>query len=286
MLILPATENFACPPSEDVAFQASDEYASRTRKSVGDDDSLVSHAAVTNTATVTDDGAIHVEEPEGPRFTSFSDRGGTLDEGESRYNAPILASDEVQKGGPAHHMHPAVDPPPEQSGSSYEMEVPSHTPIGRPMSIRAVPAAVSEKSAPDAGINNNNNNDDDDEGHGTDDETSSQDEQTTEEGADTEESRQAHANRHHNTHFPSRDVWEDTPQSYHQTATVSTPDIDDASLQRKRDHNKEGTETPQQAFARRQEALAEQQARASVDPFTDHRKSVAIPPVHVHSHED
>jgi uncharacterized membrane-anchored protein YhcB (DUF1043 family) len=62
-----------------------------------------------------------------------------------------------------------------------------------------------------------------------------------------------------------KDIWEDTPQSLQHTATVSTPqlpeDVDENSFMNNL-HAREG-ETPEQAFARRQEELAEHESQDS-----------------------
>lgn len=57
--------------------------------------------------------------------------------------------------------------------------------------------------------------------------------------------------------FPSKDIWEDAPNSVHHTATVSTPDLTE-QIERSippRDQ----TETPAQEWARKQEELAEKE---------------------------
>lgn len=66
-----------------------------------------------------------------------------------------------------------------------------------------------------------------------------------------------------NRKFPSQDVWEDTPSSLQYTAEVSTPQDDEitegAKAQAKAEV--ERNETPGQAFARRQEELAERESQ-------------------------
>ncbi|CCU81912.1 hypothetical protein BGHDH14_bgh04592 [Blumeria hordei DH14] len=62
-----------------------------------------------------------------------------------------------------------------------------------------------------------------------------------------------------NRKFPSQDVWEDTPHSLQYTATVSEPQFPEQEKeQNKVDHD---NETPAQAFARRHEELAEQESK-------------------------
>lgn len=66
-----------------------------------------------------------------------------------------------------------------------------------------------------------------------------------------------------NRKFPSQDVWEDTPSSLQYTAEVSTPQEDEVSEEAKAQAKAEveRNETPGQAFARRQEELAERESR-------------------------
>jgi hypothetical protein len=59
-----------------------------------------------------------------------------------------------------------------------------------------------------------------------------------------------------NRKFPSQDVWEDSPDSVHHTATVSTPQLPEDNETEKMMRPEE---TPEQAFARRQEELAEKE---------------------------
>lgn len=62
--------------------------------------------------------------------------------------------------------------------------------------------------------------------------------------------------------FPGQDVWEDTPSSLQYTTTVSAPQLPE---EKKINECKElGTETPAQAFARRQEKMAEQGVRDNI----------------------
>ncbi|EPQ64497.1 hypothetical protein BGT96224_4127 [Blumeria graminis f. sp. tritici 96224] len=62
-----------------------------------------------------------------------------------------------------------------------------------------------------------------------------------------------------NRKFPSQDVWEDTPHSLQYTATVSEPQVPEQEKEQlKVDHD---NETPAQAFARRHEELAEQESK-------------------------
>lgn len=57
--------------------------------------------------------------------------------------------------------------------------------------------------------------------------------------------------------FPSKDIWEDAPNSVHHTATVSTPDLTEQIP--KNVPPRDQTETPAQEWARKQEELAEKE---------------------------
>ncbi|RKF82350.1 putative protein impact protein [Golovinomyces cichoracearum] len=62
-----------------------------------------------------------------------------------------------------------------------------------------------------------------------------------------------------NRRFPSQDVWEDTPNSLQYTATVSAPQLPEERKEKEKTGYEE--ETLPQAFARRQEELAEQELK-------------------------
>ncbi|KAF3054816.1 hypothetical protein GL218_07597 [Daldinia childiae] len=73
---------------------------------------------------------------------------------------------------------------------------------------------------------------------------------------------QAEKLKENHQRFPSRDIWEDAPNSVHSTAEVSTPELLEAQKQQASalDVPLRDGETPAQAFARRQEELAEKEA--------------------------
>jgi hypothetical protein len=60
-----------------------------------------------------------------------------------------------------------------------------------------------------------------------------------------------------NRKFPSQDIWEDAPNSLQYTATVSTPQLPEEDKEKSGDLE---DETPEKAFARRQEELAEKES--------------------------
>lgn len=68
--------------------------------------------------------------------------------------------------------------------------------------------------------------------------------------------------------FPSRDIWEDAPDSVHYSAEVSTPELpEEAEKEKALEHPMDipprDGETPAQAFARHQEELAEKESKNS-----------------------
>jgi hypothetical protein len=266
-----ATHEFIGTPSEEVGFQASEEYATRIATphhpsaeagAPGSDDA-------SGSASPADDGTIHIDENR--HSGSFGDGQDDRDEDRPHHPAPILASDEVQKHGSAHDMHAAVEPPPERSGSNYEMEKPT-SPPSRPTSLRNVASPLPSKATKETQVEEQIPDDEPlfkEAQPATDDNTAASD--------------SGPSARHHKHQFPSKDVWEDSPQSVHYTATVSTPEVDEGGWDKKREEPaRADAETPQQAFARRFEALAEQEAGAGIDPFTDHRKPATPPAMPPH----
>lgn len=68
--------------------------------------------------------------------------------------------------------------------------------------------------------------------------------------------------------FPSRDIWEDAPDSVHYSAEVSTPELpEEVEKEKELKHTEEFVpregESPAQAFARHQEELAEKESKSS-----------------------
>lgn len=69
-------------------------------------------------------------------------------------------------------------------------------------------------------------------------------------------------------YFPSKDIWEDAPNSVHYTVEVSTPESEDVAHRRKSSTHQEGRPiTPAQAFAQYQEELAEREAKRRSNSF-------------------
>lgn len=185
-----------------------------------------------------EEDVIHVDEP-GRRkgFAKYGNAQAVVRDGtEDDYEAPILADDEVAKH-PSLYDTPAVELAPERSGSSYEMEQPKSRPTSRPGSIYSPPPEIRSTPLDDV---------EEYEPLFPEDEKNQKNA-----AAKLKEIRQR---------FPSRDIWEDAPDSVHGTAEVSTPEPSGGF--KKPEHStsdivpREG-ETAAQAFARRQEELAE-----------------------------
>ncbi|KAI1343069.1 altered inheritance of mitochondria protein 21 [Xylariaceae sp. FL0016] len=249
-------------PSEQVGFQASEEYArksSRPPSAAAKRNSVTSplkagfehEFVIDDTHAQDDDGddgdddVIHVDEY-GQRkgFAKFGDEESAEGHGASEDTFhPVLASDEVAKHTPTYELQPAVPPPRERHGSSYEMEQPRSRPSSRPTSIysppppeiRSTPLDDVEEYAP----------------------LFPEDEKNAD-----QEKLQAQKLKEHRHRFPSRDIWEDAPNSVHTTAEVNTPEPTDRpkSSSFVVDVPPREGETPAQAFARRQEELAEKEA--------------------------
>lgn len=78
-----------------------------------------------------------------------------------------------------------------------------------------------------------------------------------------------------NRKFPSQDIWEDTPNSLQYTATVSTPQLEEDAEDSPKARF---AETDAQAFARRQEELAERESHDSSSFLAKEKKPWAHKP--------
>lgn len=149
-------------------------------------------------------------------------------------------------------MTAAVEPPAERAGSAFEMDHPRSRPASRPASVYSQPS-YDVQSTPLHDVEEY--------------------EPLFPDDGKTEQKHLSQADllKEYHRRFPSRDVWEDAPNSVHATAEVSTPEP--AEGPRSSQHQ-QGTadftiregETVAQAFARRQEELAEKTDR-SPDSF-------------------
>jgi hypothetical protein len=263
---LGTSDGFTGTPSEQVGFEASEAYASkasspRPSASAPRDAYVTSplkssfsgpEVAIDDSAADDGEGAIiHVDEPEHRRgFAKYGDAPSVVTEGGSdTYVAPILAPDEVAKGPSPYELHPAVEPPPERSGSAFEMDEPKSRPSSRPASVYS-PVPPELHSTPLEDVKEYDPLFPEDQKNGA--------------QPSSPERRRENAHR-----YPSRDIWEDAPNSVYMTAVVSTPDLPEHHSKPQASvvdvPPREG-ETPAQAFARRQEELAEKEAQ-NTDSF-------------------
>jgi len=299
-------------PTEQIGFQASEEYASRmssprpqsglhlTQSNTSDThvdsplrkESFPTDASGKNEFEKTlskglrapsetalesefeDDDVIHVDPPShrvskiyggAGHIESTEDLGpGNEDNGihdEHGYGAPILASDEVAKEPFGWELQPAVSPLNERRGSAYEdsayhnrsgsaSSLAGSRPTSRPGSIHGTIPGFHPASTPLENLDEYEPLFPEDEKK-----TASVSKPLT--AADRLKRPELK-----NRKFPSQDIWEDTPNSLQYTATVSTPQLPEETEEPKGFKPREG-ETPERAFARRQEELAEMESKDS-----------------------
>lgn len=225
-------------PSEQAAYAAYSEAASRPHSTKPPEGSPVKRESESSAGG----DVIIVDEPNKRRSVLWSDEGIPAppeDEVQSDYRAPILAEDEVRKNTPRPDQVPAVELSRERRGSDYDMEPPRSRPTSRPASLYKVDSSDMRSTPLEDVIEYEPLfPEDDEEGP----------EQRKLTAAQIQDMKQR---------FPSRDIWEDAPNSVHYTAEVNTPDLDEEEI--KRVPSREQTETPAQAFARKQEELAEKE---------------------------
>lgn len=226
----------------------------------GSNSPVLTRGGTSPEASKSNENVIHVHDPrrKSGQFDARSPGLPNESDEDGRYSAPILADDEVSKDVPSFDLHPAVDPGPERTGSAFEME-PSSRPKSRPASIyresshdiRSTPLEDVKEYEP----------------------LFPEEEKSGKELPKPESPKIARKTEERKHKFPSRDIWEDAPDSVHGTAEVSTPDVQEEQD----DHEDEGripraipprdSDTPAQAFARRQEELAEAESRNNPDAF-------------------
>jgi Altered inheritance of mitochondria protein 21 len=221
---------------------------------------------------IEDDDVIHVDPPShrvskiyggAGHIDSTEDLGpGNEDNGihdEHGYGAPILASDEVAKEPFGWELQPAVSPLNERRGSAYEdaayhnrsgsaSSLAGSRPTSRPGSIHGNLPGFHPASTPLENL-------DEYEPLFPEDEKKIASTSRPLTAADRLKRPELK-----NRKFPSQDIWEDTPNSLQYTATVSTPQLPEETEESKEFKPQEG-ETPERAFARRQEELAELESK-------------------------
>ncbi|TQS38884.1 hypothetical protein Golomagni_00598 [Golovinomyces magnicellulatus] len=198
---------------------------------------------------ITDSGALeHTSLIESSRSNTFKEN----NHDDHGYEAPILASDEVAKNPLDRELQPAVFPLNECSKASQEEYI--YTSKNQDESDQ-----VKQKLGDFISTSNFNSYKptplEDLEEY----EPLFPDERKMVEKSKTLNSVEKFQCPEMNRRFPSQDVWEDTPNSLQYTATVSAPQLPEEKKEKeKTGHEKE---TLPQAFARRQEELAERELK-------------------------
>lgn len=196
----------------------------------------------TQQAPAEDDKAIHVDDGKNPEFYSYGE--GKDDEATEDYTAPILASDELRKDPSPRAHQPAIRPHLERHGSSFDGEDPPSRPTSRPRMQRYHSQQQEVRSTPLEDVEEY-------------DPLFPEDGKGEQAAKKKEELADENCERRH---FPSKDIWEDAPNSVHYTAEVSTPDVGEPERRRSSAYYADRPITPAQAFALYQEELAEKEA--------------------------
>ncbi|KAI1268010.1 altered inheritance of mitochondria protein 21 [Xylariaceae sp. FL1019] len=233
------TSGYIGTPSEHVGYQASDEYTSRISSPQPTGSSQKAETAKSPLASARDDkgNVIHIDDHgDHTGFAKFGDEYSAEGHGEQHeYEHPILAADEVAKDPNFHDLKPAV---PAHHHRRQSAEETRSRPSSRPASLYSpTPADMTSTPLDDV----------------------EEYEPLFPEGEGEKPKTAADKLKEYRQRFPSRDIWEDAPNSVHSTAEVSTPEPTD-SRRTSVDLPPRDTETPAQAFARRQEELAEKEA--------------------------
>lgn len=250
------TTGYVGTPSEQVGFQASDEYTSRMSSpqpsvAAAKAESVQPPVKISTSGPESEKGnnIIHVDENSQHKgFVKYGDEEAAESHGAHNDDAwPILAADEVAKDPTPYELQPAV-PPNRRDGDE-----PRSRPSSRPPSIYSPPPA-DVRSTPLEDVEEY--------------------EPLFPEDEKGDHKPKTAADKLKGQRFPSRDIWEDAPNSVHSTAEVSTPEPADTRPKSRTafaDLPPRDTETPAQAFARRQEELAEKEA-VTADSFLNRQQ--------------
>ncbi|KAG5991910.1 hypothetical protein E4U52_003212 [Claviceps spartinae] len=237
-------------PTDDVAFEATEKYTSRISSSRPS--SVVtpsaSGAGASQSEASEDDKGIHVDDGKNPEFCHYGEDSGEEDKAED-YSVPILASDEVGKDPNPRGHKPAIRPHLQRHGSSYDGEDPPPRPASRSKTPHHSSTVQEHKPTPLEDVEE-------------------YDPLFPEDGKEAtvvvQEPEEEHCERNH---FPSKDVWEDAPNSVHVTAEVSTPEVPEPEKTRSSAHQAIRPITPAHAFALYQEELAEKEANGRTNNY-------------------
>lgn len=239
-------------PTEDVAFQATDYYAysvAAPKSALPSKlSSEVPKAASDKVEQEDSKGdTIHVTDSNHAEFYSYGGEHNVPDTDERSYTVPILASDEVDFGPNARAQHPAIHP--QDRSEPFESDLPTKPTLTRP-SLTHRPYSQPEFSFTRL------------------DDVKEYDPLFPEDAAKIEQTKRDEAEKKMRHHFPSKDVWEDAPNSVHYTVEVSTPDVEDEGKARRASSYLDGRPiTPAQAFAQYQEELAEKESHGRAHKF-------------------
>ncbi|KAJ8105681.1 hypothetical protein ONZ43_g7328 [Nemania bipapillata] len=255
------TSEYIGTPSEQVGFQASDEYMRMSSRisspqppSISPKDEPVKSPLENSSSDSKGEkgnDVIHVnEDSQHKGFAKYGDSEaaeGNAAPGDDAW--PILAADEVAKDPSPYELQPAV--PPNRHGSDDARSRPSSRPPSiyspPPPEVHSTPLEDVEEYEPLF---------------------------PEDEKGDQKPRTAAEKLKEYRQRFPSQDIWEDAPNSVHSTAEVSTPEPADTrprSRLASADLPPRDTETPAQAFARKQEELAEKEA-VTADSFINRQE--------------
>ncbi|KAM0562796.1 hypothetical protein ACHAPJ_001636 [Fusarium lateritium] len=251
------TSGYQSTPTDEVGFQASEEYTSRLSPRPASTSEGKVQPLTFKSEIISPEGehTVHVDDPKHPEYRSYGDEDAAVDDEDHEYTAPILASDEVQNDDHPYSQQPAVHPPPDRRGSASELEEPTSRPASRTNRPKSRPTSIYK------------NNDSQEFAPTSLDDVEEYEPLFPEDGKKEAEKPVSGTKARH--YFPSKDIWEDAPDSVHYTVEVSTPDQAEQAEQteqpRRRSSAADRPKTPAHFFAQKQEELAEREANGPVD---------------------
>ena len=233
-----------------------------------EDDELYDHPPTVQKSKIHGNGYDSPTVDLGPRGGNTEAVGGFIEE--RGYGVPILASDEVAKTPEAEYLQPAVSPAQERRGSNYyssiDLEYQSGFKIGsrsgsasnsrptsRPGSIHSLPGLTRFTTHDEDRENLHTPLEDVDEY-----EPLFPDEEGNKRPITAAERLKL---REQMKRFPSKDIWEDTPNSLQLQATVDTPEPSNEQFDPVNKPPAAVFETPEQESARKGEVTEEEKAK-------------------------
>ncbi|OBS19554.1 hypothetical protein FPOA_11280 [Fusarium poae] len=264
-----SASGYQSTPTDEVGFQATEEYTSRLSPRPASTSEGKVQPISFKSEIISPEGehTVHVDDPKHPEYRSYGDGDTVVDE-EHKYTAPILAEDEVQNDDHPYSQRPAVEPVHDRRDSG-DLDEPLSRPLSRTNRPKSRPTSIYK------------NNDSQEFAPTSLDDVEEYEPLFPEDGnKDAQKPASGNKARHY---FPSKDIWEDAPESVHYTVEVSTPDqagqVEQAEPEeepRRRSSAMDRPKTPAHLFAQRQEELAEQEANGPVDvqPPKSHDKSI------------